>query len=142
MNGEVLPVEEVKDEAFASCALGEGIAVEPSEGKLYAPADATVDNLFDTHHAIGLVTETGAELLLHIGIDTVKLGGEHFTAHVKVGQKVKKGDLLISFDMDAIKAKGYLCTTPMIVCNTDDYKAVKPLATGTVKAGQDILRVE
>ncbi|WP_294540225.1 PTS transporter subunit IIABC [uncultured Gemmiger sp.] len=142
MNGEVLPMEEVKDEAFASCALGEGIAVEPSEGKLYAPADATVDNLFDTHHAIGLVTETGAELLLHIGIDTVKLGGEHFTAHVKVGQKVKKGDLLISFDMDAIKAKGYLCTTPMIVCNTDDYKAVKPLVTGTVKAGQDILRVE
>ncbi len=142
MNGEVLPMEEVKDEAFASCALGEGIAVEPSEGKLYAPADATVDNLFDTHHAIGLVTETGAELLLHIGIDTVKLGGEHFTPHVKVGQKVKKGDLLISFDMDAIKAKGYLCTTPMIVCNTDDYKAVKPLASGTVKAGQDILRVE
>lgn len=142
MNGEVLPMEEVKDEAFASCALGEGIAVEPSEGKLYAPADATVDNLFDTHHAIGLVTETGAELLLHIGIDTVKLGGEHFTAHVKVGQKVKKGDLLISFDMDAIKAKGYLCTTPMIVCNTDDYKAVKPLVTGTVKAGQDILHVE
>ena len=142
MNGEVLPMEEVKDEAFASCALGEGIAVEPSEGKLYAPADATVDNLFDTHHAIGLVTETGAELLLHIGIDTVKLGGEHFTAHVKVGQKGKKGDLLISFDMDAIKAKGYLCTTPMIVCNTDDYKAVKPLVTGTVKAGQDILRVE
>ena len=142
MNGEVLPMEEVKDEAFASCALGEGIAIEPSEGKLYASADATVDNLFDTHHAIGLVTETGAELLLHIGIDTVKLGGEHFTAHVKVGQKVKKGDLLISFDMDAIKAKGYLCTTPMIVCNTDDYKAVKPLVTGTVKAGQDILHVE
>ncbi len=142
MNGEAVPMEEVKDEAFASCALGEGIAIEPSEGKLYAPADATVDNLFDTHHAIGLVTETGAELLLHIGIDTVKLGGEHFTPHVKVGQKVKKGDLLISFDMDAIKAKGYLCTTPMIVCNTDDYKAVKPLADGTVKAGQDILRVE
>ena len=142
MNGEAVPMEEVKDEAFASCALGEGIAIEPSEGKLYAPADATVDNLFDTHHAIGLVTETGAELLLHIGIDTVKLGGEHFTPHVKVGQKVKKGDLLISFDMDAIKAKGYLCTTPMIVCNTDDYKAVKPLAGGTVKAGQNILRVE
>ena len=141
MNGETVPMEEVKDEAFASCALGEGIAIEPSEGKLYAPADATVDNLFDTHHAIGLMTENGAELLLHIGIDTVKLNGEHFTAHVKVGQKVKKGDLLISFDMDAIKAKGYLCTTPMIVCNTDDYSAVKSLAQGTVKAGQDILRV-
>lgn len=142
MSGEVIPMEEVKDEAFASCALGQGVAVEPSEGKLYAPADATVDNLFDTHHAIGLVTETGAELLLHIGIDTVKLGGKYFTPHVKVDQKVKKGDLLISFDMDAIKAEGYLCTTPMIVCNTDDYNAVKPLAEGSVKAGQDLLRVE
>ena len=142
MNGEVIPMEEVKDEAFASCALGQGVAVEPSEGKLYAPADATVDNLFDTHHAIGLVTETGAELLLHIGIDTVKLGGKYFTPHVKVDQKVKKGDLLISFDMDAIKAEGYLCTTPMIVCNTDDYNVVKPLAEGSVKAGQDLLRVE
>ena len=142
MNGEVLPMEQVQDEAFASCALGEGVAIEPSEGKLYAPADATVDNLFDTHHAIGLETESGAEILLHIGIDTVKLGGKHFTPHVKVGDKVKKGDLLISFDMDAIKAEGYLCTTPMIVCNTDDYKAVKPLAEGTIKAGQDILRVE
>lgn len=142
MNGEVLPMERVQDEAFASCALGEGVAIEPSEGKLYAPADATVDNLFDTHHAIGLETENGAEILLHIGIDTVKLGGKHFTPHVKVGDKVKKGDLLISFDMDAIKAEGYLCTTPMIICNTDDYKAVKPLAEGTIKAGQDILRVE
>ena len=142
MSGEVIPMEEVKDEAFASCALGQGVAVEPSEGKLYAPADATVDNLFDTHHAIGLVTETGAELLLHIGIDTVKLGGKYFTPHVKVDQKVKKGDLLISFDMDAIKAEGYLCTTPMIVCNTDDYNAVKPLAESSVKAGQDLLRVE
>ncbi len=142
MNGEVLPMEQVQDEAFASCALGEGVAIEPSEGKLYAPADATVDNLFDTHHAIGLETENGAEILLHIGIDTVKLGGKHFTPHVKVGDKVKKGDLLISFDMDAIKAEGYLCTTPMIICNTDDYKAVKPLAEGTIKAGQDILRVE
>lgn len=142
MNGEVLPMEQVQDEAFASCALGEGVAIEPSEGKLYAPADATVDNLFDTHHAIGLETESGAEILLHIGIDTVKLGGKYFTPHVKVGDKVKKGDLLISFDMDAIKAEGYLCTTPMIVCNTDDYKAVKPLAEGTIKAGQDILRVE
>ena len=142
MRGTVVPMEQVQDEAFASCALGEGIAVEPAEGKLYAPANALVDNLFDTRHAIGLTTDTGAELLLHIGIDTVKLGGEHFTAHVKTGDKVKKGDLLISFDMDAIKKAGYLCTTPMIVCNTDDYAAVKPLAGGTVEPGQDLLKVE
>ena len=140
--GTVVPMEQVQDEAFASCVLGEGVAIEPIEGKLYAPADALVDNLFDTHHAIGLVTGSGVELLLHIGIDTVKLGGQHFTAHVKTGQKVKKGDLLISFDLEAIKAAGYLCTTPMIVCNTDDYAAVKTLAAGTVAPGQDLLQVE
>ena len=140
--GTVVPMEQVQDEAFASCVLGEGVAIEPTEGKLYAPADALVDNLFDTHHAIGLVTGSGVELLLHIGIDTVKLGGQHFTAHVKTGQKVKKGDLLISFDLETIKAAGYLCTTPMIVCNTDDYAAVKTLAAGTVAPGQDLLQVE
>ena len=140
--GTVVPMDQVQDEAFASCALGEGVAIEPAEGKLYAPADAVVDNLFDTHHAIGLVTAGGAELLLHIGIDTVKLKGQYFTAHVQAGQKVKKGDLLISFDLDAVRAAGYLCTTPLIVCNTDDYAAVRPLADGSVAPGQDLLRVE
>ena len=142
MTGTVIPMADVKDEAFASCALGDGCAIEPSEGKLYAPADAVVDNLFDTHHAIGLVTENGAEVLLHIGIDTVKLGGKHFTPHVKTGDKVRKGDLLISFDMDAIHAEGYLCTTPMIVCNTDVYASVTTLAGGEVKAGQDLVKVQ
>ena len=138
----MVPMAEVQDEAFASCALGEGAAIEPSEGKLYAPADALVDNLFETHHAVSLVTSTGAEILLHIGIDTVKLEGKYFTPHVQAGQKVKKGDLLISFDMEAIKAAGYLCTTPMIVCNTDDYSAVKVLASGAIQPGQDLLRLE
>ncbi|MEE0800349.1 MAG: glucose PTS transporter subunit IIA [Gemmiger sp.] len=142
LTGTVVPMAEVKDEAFSSCALGEGVAIEPTEGKLFAPADAVVDNLFDTCHAIGLVTDTGVEVLLHIGIDTVKLGGKHFTAHVKTGQKVRKGDLLISFDLDAIRTEGYLCTTPMIICNTDDYHAVKPVASGSIKAGADLLRVE
>lgn len=142
MNGTMLLINEVKDEAFASCALGDGVAIEPSEGKLYAPIDCTVANIFDTKHAIGLVTDDDLELLLHIGIDTVKLGGKFFEAHVKAGQEVKKGDLLISFDMMEIKAAGYLCTTPMIVCNTDDYKSIKPLATGTVKAGQDLLDIK
>ena len=142
MAGTVVPMAEVKDEAFASCALGEGAAIEPTEGNLYAPADAMVDNLFDTHHAISLVTSSGAEILLHIGIDTVKLEGKYFTPHVQAGQKVKKGDLLISFDMDAIRAAGYLCTPPMIVCNTADYAAVKVLASGQVKPGQDLVGLE
>lgn len=141
MNGRMLLMNEVQDEAFASCALGDGVAIEPAEGKLYAPIDATVDNVFDTKHAIALATEAGCEVLLHIGIDTVKLNGQYFEAHVEAGQAVKKGDLLISFDMDAIKAAGYMCTTPMIICNTDDYKSVKPLATGDVKVGQDLLAV-
>lgn len=142
MNGQMLLLNEVQDEAFASCALGDGVAIEPSEGRLYAPADCTVAGVFDTKHAVNLVTDDGAELLLHVGIDTVKLGGRHFQAHVSDGQRVKKGELLLSFDLDAIKAEGYLCTTPMIVCNTDDYKSVKPLATGAVKAGQELLAVK
>ena len=142
MSGAVVPMGEVQDEAFATCVLGEGAAIEPSEGRLYAPADAEVDNLFDTHHAIGLVTSEGVEVLLHIGINTVELAGQHFTAHVEVGQKVKKGDLLISFDMEAIKAAGYLCTTPMIVCNTDDYQSVKTLAQGDIKPGAPLVEVK
>lgn len=142
MNGTVVPMAEVQDEAFSNCILGDGAAIEPSEGKLYAPADAEVDNLFDTHHAIGLVTEDGVEILLHIGINTVELGGKHFEAHVEVGQKVKKGDLLISFDMEAVKAAGYLCTTPMIVCNTEDYQSVTPTAEGSIQAGTPLLEVK
>lgn len=142
MEGTVVPMAEVQDEAFSTCVLGEGVAVEPSAGRLYAPADAVVDNLFDTHHAIGLVTDDGVEILLHIGINTVELGGKHFEAHVQVDQRVKKGDLLISFDMEAIKAAGYLCTTPMIVCNTDDYASVSSLASGQVKAGAPLLEVK
>ena len=142
MEGAVVPMAEVQDEAFSTCVLGEGVAVEPSVGKLFAPADAVVDNLFDTHHAIGLVTDDGVEILLHIGINTVELGGKHFEAHVQVDQRVKKGDLLISFDMEAIRAAGYLCTTPMIVCNTDDYASVSALASGQVQAGAPLLEVK
>ena len=142
MNGTVLPLSEVKDEAFSQEVLGLGAAIEPSEGKLYAPADGKVDNLFDTKHAIGLLTAEGVEVLLHIGINTVELGGKHFESHVQVGDSVKKGDLLISFDLDAIRAAGYLTTTPMIVCNSDDYKAVTMAAQGEIRAGAPLLNVE
>lgn len=142
MNGRMMLMTEVQDEAFASCALGDGVAIEPSEGKLYAPADATVVNVFDTKHAIGLAVGDEMELLLHVGIDTVKLGGKYFEAHIKEGQEVKKGDLLVTFDMDAIRKEGYLCTTPMIVCNSDEYSSIKPLVTGEVKAGQNLLDVK
>ena len=142
MSGTAIPMSEVKDEAFAACVLGDGVAVEPSEGKLFAPADGEIDNVFDSKHAIGMTTADGVELLLHVGIDTVKLGGRHFDARVSAGQKVKQGDLLLEFDMEAIKAEGYLCTTPMIVCNTDDYKSVTALKTGPVTAGEKLLAVK
>jgi len=142
MNGIAMKMSAVADEAFASGALGEGVAIEPSEGKLYAPVDATIEAVFDSKHAISLTTEKGAEILLHIGIDTIKLGGKHFTPHVEEGQKVRKGDLLISFDMEAIKAAGYPLTTPMAVCNSEDYASVQALVTGTVKVGEDILKIQ
>ncbi|MDY3250284.1 MAG: glucose PTS transporter subunit IIA [Candidatus Choladocola sp.] len=138
MNGEVVPLCDVKDEAFASGALGEGVAVEPSEGKLFAPVDGTVATVFPTKHAVGMVTASGTELILHIGIDTVRLEGKHFETHVEAGTSVKKGDLLVSFDMEAIKQEGYPCTTPMIVCNS----AVKVLASGTVKAGDALISLQ
>ena len=141
LTGTVVALSDVKDEAFASGALGLGIAVEPSEGKLLAPADGTIDMVFDTRHAVGMTTTAGAELLMHIGIDTVKLEGRHFTAHVQPGQAVKKGDLLVSFDMKAIRSAGYPLTTPLLVCNSDDYTAVEPLATDSIQAGADLLKV-
>ena len=122
--------------------MGDGAVVTPTEGTVYAPADGEVSSTFDTHHAVGLTTDDGAELLMHIGIDTVKLGGKHFTYLVKEGDKVKKGQPLIRFELDAIKAEGYPVTTPLIVCNTDEYAAVTPKASGTVKQGDALLELK
>jgi PTS system D-glucosamine-specific IIC component len=142
LNGTVVPLDQVADEAFASGVLGQGVAIEPAEGKLYAPIDAVVEDVFDSKHAISLTAKAGTEILLHIGIDTIKLGGKHFETHVESGQEVKKGDLLISFDMDAIRAAGYPLTTPMVVCNSDDYAAVTPVAFGEIQVGQDLLKIQ
>ena len=139
--GRMMLMNEVPDAAFASRAMGDGVAVEPSEGKLFAPADGTINLVFDTKHAVGMVTDDGTELLMHIGIDTVKLGGKHFEAHVQPDQKVKKGDLLVTFDIDAIHKEGYPVTTPLIVVNTPSYSTIRPLKTGDVKAGDDLLEV-
>ena len=142
LTGTVVPLAEVKDEAFASSALGDGIAIEPAVGELVAPADGEISSTFDTHHAVGMTTVDGAELLMHIGIDTVKLGGKHFTYLVNEGDKVRKGQPLIRFDIEAIKAEGYPVTTPLIVCNTDEYAAVTPKASGTVKQGDALLELK
>lgn len=142
LNGTVVPLADVKDEAFASGVLGDGIAIEPTDGELVAPADGEISSTFETHHAVGMTTTDGAELLMHIGIDTVKLGGKHFTCLVNEGDKVKKGQPLIRFELEAIKAEGYPVTTPLIVCNTDDYAAVAAKASGTVKQGDALLELK
>ncbi|MGN1086742.1 MAG: glucose PTS transporter subunit IIA, partial [Porcipelethomonas sp.] len=142
LNGKIVNLEDVEDEAFSSKVLGDGIAVEPAEGKLYAPCDGKVDMVFDTKHAINLVSSEGCEILLHIGIDTVKLNGEFFEAHVSDGQEIHRGDLLITFDIDGIRNAGYKTTTPMIICNTDDYSEVSAAASGSISAGEKIINIK
>lgn len=141
LSGRAILLKQVDDEGFSSGVLGDGMAVEPTEGKLYAPADGVVDNVFDTNHAIGIVTDGGAEILLHIGIDTVKLRGKYYQLFVKKNQRIKKGDLLISFDLDSIKREGYKATTPVVICNSGDYKMIKPLSVGEITAGEKLMEV-
>ena len=121
MTGKAVAITEVPDPTFAEGMLGNGIAIEPADGKVVAPCDATVDMMFATGHAISLVAETGAEILIHVGLETVGLEGKPFTVHVKDGDKVKKGQLLIEVDLEAIKAAGLPIITPMVICNTDAY---------------------
>lgn len=142
MSGRIVPIEKVEDDVFSQKILGEGVAVEPSEGRLYSPCGGTVDSIFDTKHAVNILSEDGVEVLLHIGIDTVKLGGRFFESHVSDGQKVRKGDLLITFDIDKIREAGFKLTTPMIVGNSDDYSSFNIAADGTVSAGDRLLEIE
>ncbi|MGN0578482.1 MAG: glucose PTS transporter subunit IIA [Ruminiclostridium sp.] len=141
LSGTVLPLENVPDEAFSGKVLGEGAAVEPAEGRLYSPCDGRVETVFDTRHAINLVSAEGVEILLHIGIDTVKLGGKFFEAHVTDGQEIRKGDLLISFDIEEIRKAGFKTITPIIVCNSEDYGLIEAVKSGEIKAGDGIIRI-
>ncbi|MBQ8647957.1 MAG: PTS glucose transporter subunit IIA, partial [Oscillospiraceae bacterium] len=141
MNGRVVKLEEVADAAFSSGALGEGVAFEPADGHLYAPADGEIVTVMTSGHAVGMTTPEGAELLMHIGIDTVKLGGKHFESHVAAGQAVHRGDLLITFDPQAIREAGYPLVTPMTVCNSDEYAQVRLLAEGELCAGAPVLEI-
>lgn len=139
--GTAIALEDVPDPTFAEGILGLGAAVEPSEGKVVAPADGTVGTLFDTHHAIGLNLDNGAELLIHIGINTVELNGEGFTAHVSEGDRVKRGQTLITFDKDLIASKGYKTVTPVIVTNPNDYSEIKRTADGNVSSSDVLLEL-
>ncbi|MEL0577862.1 PTS beta-glucoside transporter subunit IIABC [Pectobacterium punjabense] len=133
IEGIVLPLEQVGDETFASGLMGKGIAIKPQAGRVVSPVNGTVASLFKTNHAIGLESEGGAEVLIHVGIDTVKLDGQHFTAHIKTGDVVKQGDLLVEFDYQAIEKAGYDTTTPVIITNSENYVDVLPTAGNTVQ---------
>ncbi len=141
LTGKMLLMNEVEDEAFAGRMLGDGVAIEPTVGELVAPADGEITMVFDTKHAIAMTTTDGAEILMHIGIDTVKLEGQYFETCVNDGDQVKKGQTLIKFDIPAIKAAGYKVTTPCIVTNWEDYSTLRPLKTGDVKTGDDFIEL-
>lgn len=140
LTGTIIPLNQVNDPTFASELMGKGIAIIPTEGKAYAPDDGEVVSLFRTKHAIGFQTDSGVEILIHIGIDTVKLDSQHFQAHVQAGNKVKKGDLLVSFDIEAIKQAGFEVSTPIIITNSDDYQKIQTIhQSETIEKGDVLL---
>ena len=139
LEGTILPLENVPDPAFASGAMGKGIAIEPAVGRVVAPFDGTVTVAFKKKHALAVVSDTGAEILIHVGVDTVKLNGEYFTSHIQEGDRVKAGDLLLEFELDQIKAAGFSIITPVIVTNSADFKEVATLASGQVRSQDPLL---
>lgn len=142
LTGEVIPLSEVKDEAFSSEAMGKGCAIIPTEGTVCAPFDGTIVGLLDSHHAVGMESENGIEILIHVGMDTVKLNGKHFVSHVEQGQKVKKGQLLLEFDIPAIQKAGYEVVTPVIIANTDEFSDIVTEANGQVHCGERLLHLK
>lgn len=142
MEGEAIPMSEVKDETFAAEVLGKGIAIIPQKGEVTAPCDAVVETVFATRHAIGLKADNGAEILIHVGINTVELGGKFYTSHVKEGDRVRIGQVMLTFDMEKIKEAGYDLTTPMIITNSDDYQEINILKTGNVTKQDAVLEIK
>lgn len=142
LNGTIVALKDVKDEVFSSGSMGQGVAIEPKEGKVCAPFDCEVAMTFPTGHAIGLRSAKGAEVMIHIGMDTVELDGEGFKILVEKDQSVKAGDPLIEFDLAAIKKAGYEVTTPVIVTNTNNYHEVNVVASGEVSIGDQLLDLE
>lgn len=141
LRGKIIKLSEVKDEAFSSGALGEGVAIEPDEGVLYAPADGTISALFPTGHAVGITTEMGLELLIHVGMDTVQLDGRGVRTFVEAGEVVKQGQKLIEFDIKLISEAGYSLETPVLVTNADDFKKVEITEAEKVQAGDCLLHI-
>ena len=140
LSGECIPVSEVNDPTFKEELLGKGIAIIPSDGRVYAPSDGKVAMIFPTGHAVTMVTQEGVELLIHFGMDTVELKGRYFTVKAKEGESVKKGDLLIEADIAEIKREGYEITTPIVVTNSSDFSDVI-YQTGKVEVGDPVMKI-
>lgn len=140
-NGRIIPVGDIDDEVFSKGMLGAGTAIEPSDGHIYSPCCGKVTHIFETKHAINIISDFGGELLIHIGIDTVKLNGEFFDVKVREGDRVNSGDLLCEFDMDGIKSAGYQIITPLVVCNSDEYKRIETRPPCDISVGNSILRI-
>ncbi len=141
LKGTIKKLSEAEDEAFTSGALGKEAAVVPTEGKVVAPTDGTIVTLFPTNHAIAIETDSGAELLIHVGLDTVQLDGKYFYPKVKEGDKVKKGDLMLEFDINEIKKAGYVLTTPVIVTNTDEFLDVIEIDKENIEFGEKLITI-
>lgn len=139
VEGKAVAISEVSDPTFGQEILGKGMAIIPSVGKVVAPVDGIVEMVFDTKHAISMSSESGIQILIHVGLDTVTLKGEPFKAHVVAGQKVKAGDLMLEFDIEAIKAAGLETITPLVICNSDDYKEIISHVDKEVNTLDDIL---
>ena len=142
VRGRILPLSEVSDETFSSEMLGTTVAVEPEDGRVVSPCDGEVINVFDTGHAVCIATKSGGELLIHIGVDTVKLGGKGFTKKVSDGQQVRAGDVLIEADLDTIRAEGYPAATMVILTNADEYSEVEKAAPGAVGTDDPVMTLK
>jgi PTS system beta-glucosides-specific IIC component len=141
MEGESVPVTEVSDPVFGEETVGRGVAIRPAKGRVVAPADGEVSMMFRTGHAVAMTLSGGVEVLIHVGLDTVNLGGSYFTPRAQNGEKVKKGDLLIEFDMESIAGEGYDLISPVIVTNHDDYKGMDAVAGKHVAEGDVLIKV-
>ena len=141
IKGNAITLEKVNDGVFSENILGEGAAIEPEEGKVYAPFDGKVSMLFDTNHAIGFISPEGVEILVHIGIDTVQLNGKYFDIKVKENQQVKKGELVATFDKEGIISDGYRTVTPVVITNTDEFEEIKVITQGNCDNNNILLEV-
>lgn len=140
--GKAVALSEVNDPTFSEGLLGNGVAIIPTEGKIYSPCDGKIEMVFDTLHAVNMISDFGAEILIHVGLDTVKLKGDGYESHVNQGDEVKKGDLLLTVDLEKLKSAGFDTITPMIICNTDDYAEVTPSTNLDVNVGDAVISVK